>query len=224
LIAAVRSRAVSLAVLLVASCASHSTPRSAVGDYLTAEQQGRYADAHALLSSTDRAARPLDAYVAEHVNAGPIWLAVAKRTQFTVGSLRQDGDSMFVSVKARHPDPKVVEAAVPGIPVDVLSTSPDPVARVTASVENTLEASRFPTVEETLTFGAREEDGEWRVWLGLDRQDQVIHLLAQARAAVAKGDAEAARKAWTEALDVEGDAAGVVASLQEEAKKGLATP
>ena len=224
MIAAVRPRVVALAFALTAACASHSTPRSAVSDYLTAEKEGRYQDAHALLTTTDRDARPLDAYVAEHVAAGPIWLAVAKRTEFTIGSVRQDGAEMFVSVKARHPDPKAVEAAVPGIPTDVLSTSPDPVARVTASVENTLESSRFPTMEETLTFGARQEAGEWRVWLGLDRQDQVIALLAKARAAVAKGDVEGARAAWTEALAVEGDAAGVVASLQEEAKKGLATP
>lgn len=213
-----------LSLLIVASCANHSTPRSIVAEYLAAEQQGRYGDAHALLTTSDREARPLDAYVSEHMSAGPIWLAVAKRTEFTVGSVRQDGERMFVSVHARHPDLKAVEAAVPGIPTEVLTTSPDPAARVTSSVESALESARFPTVEETLTFAAREEAGEWHVWLGLDRQDQVIHALAKARAAVAKGDMDGARAAWTEALAVESDAAGVVVTLQEEAKKGLATP
>lgn len=219
------ARAGALSLLLVTSCAGHhSTPRAAVAQYLEAEKLGHYDEAHALLSAPDREARPLEAYVAEHVSAGPIWLAVAKRTEFTVGSVRQDGDATFVSVRARHPDPKAVEAAVPGIPTDVLSTSPDPVARVTASVENTLESARFPTVEESLTFGATQEGGEWRVWLGLDRQDAVIHALVKARAALAKGDTAAARAAWTEALAVEPDAAGVVATLQDEARKGLATP
>lgn len=225
MIGAVRGpRAASLSFLVIAACAGHSSPRTAVSDYLTAEQQGRYDDAHALLTEADRDARPLDAYVAEHLSAGPVWLAVARRTTFTVGASRTQDDHERVSVHARHPDLKLVASAVPGIPTDVLTTSPDPAARMAAAVEATLDASRFPTVDESLTYAVRDEGGVWRVWLGLDRQDEVISLLATARAAVARKDDAAARQAWTEALAVAPDPGGVVPMLQEEALKGLAQP
>ncbi len=213
------------AILWVATaCASHTSPRTTVSDYLAAEQQGRYADAHALLTRADRDARPLDDYAAEHVEAGPIWLAVARRTTFTIGAVRTDGDHVVVSVRGRHADLKAVEAAVPPIATEVLATSPDPEARVTASVENTLDAARFPMVDEDLRYAAREEDGAWRIWLGLDRQAQAIDALTRARAAIAAKDDAAARQAWTDALAVEPDPGGVVQLVQREAKKALAAP
>ncbi|MCB9681299.1 MAG: hypothetical protein H6733_07475 [Alphaproteobacteria bacterium] len=210
------------ATLALAACGGHTGPKAVLQTYLEAEQSGRFEAAHALLTPTDQQARSLDAYVAEHLSAGPIWLAVARRTQFTLGDVSTHADHVVVDVRATHEDMKAVEAGLGGVPTDRIDSSPDPAAAMYAYVQQTLEAQAFPRVTEAIPYALREEGGTWHVWLGLDRQDAAIALAREALVAMDKGQDAAAVAAWTKVLDLPPDPSGVVANVQQRARNALA--
>ncbi|MCB9664985.1 MAG: hypothetical protein H6732_12795 [Alphaproteobacteria bacterium] len=213
-----------LLALLAIGCAGSLPPKRVLADYLEAEQRGRYADAHALLASDDQAARSLDAYVEDHLRAGPVWLEVAERTTFTPAATTRLDDHLRVEVLARHPDLRAVAEGVPGLPTEALARSTDPAAEMRRHVEATLETQAFPPAEETLVYGLKEEEGAWRVWLGLARQDAAVAAVRRARATAEAGDADATRQAWEAVLVLPEDPQGAVATLKAEARRQLAPP
>lgn len=213
-------------VVLLGACAGRTGPKDVLSAYLEAEKLGRYDDAHALLTDADQSQRPLPRYIAEHLSAGPIWLAVAKRTTFKLG--KPDGDDAAVSipVTARHLDMAAVEASLSGVPTEQLERSDDPGAEMLAYVETELtrfevQGPTLPTVDESLTYAVRNEDGAWRVWLGLALQDAAIQATAEARQATAQGKTGEAHAAWHRVMALDPDPGGVVAYLQKEAKTAL---
>lgn len=210
-----------LVALPACAAAPKVTPRSVLTDYLEAERLGRYEHAWSLLTDADQEARSQEVYLREHLSAGPIWLAAARRTEFVVGKATDATDHTRFAVTARHPDLKALEAAVPGIPTDVLTTSPDPAARMMAAVEQALDTVPIPTVAESLVYAVRDQDGTPRVWLALHEQDAVIEAVARARKAAASGDTAATTAAWEAVLALPQDPAGVVASFHDEARRAL---
>ena len=72
-----------LALVMMMACAS-APPQRVVLNYVKAEQTRDYDKAHDLLTTSDQRARPLAAFVKEHLAAGPIWLALAETTRFEV--------------------------------------------------------------------------------------------------------------------------------------------
>jgi hypothetical protein len=211
-----------LALLLaLAACTPKIQPRSVLDEYLTAERSGRYAEAHALLTSTDRAARPLEAYTLDHERAGSIWLAVAKRTTFQYGAVQEKDGHVEIPVKATHPDAHEVEQVLHQVPMRDVTGAPDPTGAVRQWVDEVLDRTAVTATSERILYALREEDGRWRVWLALDRQDAAVLAAARARAAEARGDTTAAAAHWREVLDVPPDPAGVVATFQDEARRAL---
>lgn len=207
-----------LLVPLTTCAAGGATPKAALDAYLEAEALGRYDTAHTLLSDADRDARPLEVYVKEHLAAGPIWRAVAKRTHFKLGKLEQAGDHTRIEVIATHLDMKAVEEGLRGVPTDRIETSPDPQAALYTYVEGELDRQPFPLVSEPLTYAVKQEDGAWFVWLGLDRQEAAIDAVLAARRLQPDADVATLQAAWKAVLDLPTDPGGVVAMLQEEAR------
>lgn len=205
-------------VVLLAGCAT-TGPKAVLEDYLTAEAAGRYPEAHALLTREDQRARSLEAFAAEHYQAGPIWLAVARRTTFELGKLEEYSDHLRVDVVATHPDLAAVEAGLAGLPTELLANAEDPDAAMAQYVEDELARRPFPPSQETLVYALRESQGEWRVWLGLARQDAAIALVQQARSL---DDPYAARDAWQAVLELPPDPMGAVDAIQDEVRKALA--
>lgn len=208
---------VGLLLSLLTACAAPS-PKKTLADYLEAEQTGRYDAAHALLSPTDQAARPLEAYAGEHLAAGPIWLAVARTTRFELGAVDKQEGHVRVTVRARHAEHEAVAKGITPPPADKVDSSSDPTAFVAAWVEQELERQPFPMAEEELSYALQEAAGGWRVWLGLDRQDAAIAALRDAESAERRGDDAAAAAAIARLHAVPPDPAGVVEALQAQVK------
>lgn len=211
-----------LLALLLAGCSTHADPVDVLGAYLEAEQQGRYARAHELLSEQDRAARPLDAYVAEHLQAGPVWRAVATRTAFHVGEVQRDEQRVIVQITAVHPQMRAVADGVPPVPTAEIEASEDPDALMYELVQRTLAERSFPTDSEQLSYQLVPAERSWRVWLGLREADEAITLAARAVQARAAGDLPTERSALTALLAVGPDAGGGVLDLQQQARERLA--
>lgn len=210
-----------LALLLLSACAAKNPALDVLGDYLEAEQQGRYAAAHALLSDEDRSARSLDAYVSDHTEAGPIWLAVARQTSFRVDGQQEVDGRVHFDIIATHPDMDAVAAKVPGLPPEAIAASPDPEQKMLEHVQMVLHSQSFPTTSETLHYAVLEEDGRWRVWLGLTLQDRALRLMDVAQAEGIKGNLPGTIQALEDLLKVPDDPTGAVAALKEIAAKNL---
>jgi hypothetical protein len=208
----------SLAVALLAACGG-TGPKKVLADYLAAEQSGRYEDAHALLATSDRAARSLDAYAAEHLGAGPVWLAVARTTRFEIGEPTAAEPGVRISVLAAHADVAAVARELPPPPADRLAETDDALSFSVRWYEGELGKRAVPEVAETVVYALVEESPGWRVWLGLDRQDAAVALLRRAEDAERRGDAPAARAAWDALLALPEDPAGVVAALKADARR-----
>lgn len=208
----------SLLLVLLAACGG-SGPKKVLADYLAAEQSGRYEDAHALLAASDRAARPVDAYAAEHLGAGPVWLAVARTTRFELGEPTASEPGVRVGVRAVHADLQAVVKEVPAPPADRLAETDDPLSFAVRWYEGELGKRALPEVTEPITYALVEEEPGWRVWIGLDRQDAAVARLREAEDAERRGDAAAARAAWDALLALPEDPAGVVAALKADARR-----
>ena len=211
-----------LLTLALGACATRNDPVEVLGSYLEAEQEGRYAAAHALLSAEDQAARPLDAYVEEHLAAGPLWRAVATRTAFHVEEVVPSDDHTTVRIRATHPDARAVAEQLRGLPNDVVAASADPDQLMFEYVRNELLERSFPTAEESLEFHLQPSGSTWRLWLGLAHVDAAVRLASRAQISRERGETGAEREALRALLDVPHDPAGGVATLQAGARERLA--
>jgi hypothetical protein len=211
-----------LLALLLAGCSAHVDPIDVLGDYLEAEQQGRYAKAHELLSADDQAVRSLDAYITEHLQAGPVWRAVAASTAFHVEEVQQTEERVTVQITAVHPQMRAVAEGVPPVPTAQVEASDDPEALIYALVRETLATKTFPTASERLTYQLVPQDRGWRVWLGLRHADEAVRLGAQALVARQSGDTAAELVALRAALELPLDAGGGVELVQTQARERLA--
>ncbi len=208
-----------LLTALLCACAPKTGSTDALRAYLEAEQSGRYEAAHRLLTPEDRTARPLEEYVREHLSAGPIWLAVARRTRFKIERRLQDDTRARFDVEATHPDMDAVADAVPGLPPEVLATSPDPAAEMRAHVESTLASRPFPQRTEELNYEVRNTTEGYRVWLALAKQDEALESFTRGKKLWESGDRESAAEAWTSLMAVAADPSGVVKMLQDEVRR-----
>jgi hypothetical protein len=210
-----------LGLMLLGACATKHPGLDVLGKYLEAEQQGRYDNAHALLSDEDRRARSLDAFVEDHLAAGAIWLAVARRTSFKIDETREKDARLYVDVVATHPDMKAVESQIPGLPPEAIAAADDPLRDMMIHVERVLASQPFPSSSETLSYALVEEAGTWRVWLGLAQQDRAVRLIELAQTEASENDLAATRKALESVLQIPDDPSGFVAELKDVARKNL---
>lgn len=202
-----------LLALSLAACA-HQGPVDVVGAYLEAEQQGRYPAAWRLLHADDQAARPLDAWTQEHVDAGPVWLACARRASFRVTAEHVDGPRADLVVATTMPS--VADAArrfhpSPG------ATGPE----LMALAEDVLIGTDVPSTTKDFRYALRQEGGTWRVWLGLREQDAAVARAVEAAQARQGGDLEAERAALIALIAVPADGTGAVEALQADARARL---
>ncbi|HMV66911.1 MAG TPA: hypothetical protein PKA64_08685, partial [Myxococcota bacterium] len=154
---------------LLAGCL-HERPEAVLGRYLRAESDGRYQVAWELLAPPDRAARPLEAYAADHTGAGLVWLAVARQTRFEFGKPApydaRPGD-VVVDVVATHPQMRASADAIAralGLPPDLPA---DEVAERVEDAERVIAALPVPQVAEPIRYVLRPDDRSWLVWIGL---------------------------------------------------------
>lgn len=209
-----------LALLGSTGCAARhaapaDTPTAVLRTYLEHESQGRFEQAHALLTAVDRSARPLPAYVSEHVNAGAVWLAVAHETRFTVGPVaptEEGAPHVTVPVRAQHARFSEVTPLTEQLPADVA------LGDAVAALVDALQREPIPTDTEQLSYALRMEDDGWRVWLGLAEQDQAVAAFKAVKAAFRSGDAEAAATSLARLEAVEDDPSGVVEALTADAR------
>ncbi len=225
---AARALVTALMLATLPGCASTRqadfTAKQAVATYLDAERAGRYDEAWAMLAPTDRAAHPLEAYTADHNQAGVMWQEIAARTRFELKAVHDLDGHRIVEVLATRPDPEAVEQVMRGVSSEALARSEDPKALLRRHIRETLDRSEVPPDEETLFYAVTEgPDGTLRVWLGLDRQFAAIEHARRARVAMDAGDDAAARVAWEALLGVPEDPGGVVAMLAAEARTQLET-
>lgn len=206
---------------VLTGCATlRSTPETVLADYLEAEQAHRYEQAHALLTEADRRASPLDDYVADHLSAGPVWLATSRKASFRVEQATPRGeDAVDIRVSSRHVDPNALLDAI-GPPVG-LDRSPDPEKAWYEHATLALESRDFPQIEESLTYGLRREDGAWRVWLGIASQEEAGRLWQVVKDATAAGDKPAAVAGLRAILALEPDPGGLVDGIQAESRRLL---
>lgn len=214
--------------LASAGCATHASPGRVLTRYLTAESEGRYDDAWALLDPQDQAARSADAFAKDHVDAGFPWLTAARLTAFDVSepAASSTAEQVAVQVTAHHPRPSDVAGVLQrrlGTTTLTDADKADLQDRVELGARVVIE-DPVPVVDEALSYTLRRSDDAWRVWLGLSWQDQALAHAVEATRAEQRGDLPAARAAWEAVLAVPADPQGAVATLQAKAKAALATP
>ncbi len=207
-------------LLLLAACSPSA--HKVLTSYLQAEQSGQYDEAYALLTPSDQSARTLDTYVTEHLSAGPVWLAVARRTRFELAAPQTTPDATVVPVTALHADLEALGKLLPAPPADQLAAAEDRMAFENAWYAAELSKHEVDEVAEALTYSLRDEGAGWRVWLGLDRQDAAVALWRKADVATDAGDAATTRTALTQLLTLPHDPSGVVQALQTEARQRIA--
>jgi hypothetical protein len=214
------------ALLMVLSACLHERPETVLGRYLRAESDGRYEAAWQLLDPADRAARPLEAYAADHARAGLVWLAVARQTEFDLAEPAPADPArpeagVIVEVVARHPQMRAAAdtlykaLGVAGdVPVEDANVRVEEAAQV-------LQAMPVATVDERIRYVLRPEDRGWNIWIGLAEQDAAVALAARAGRAKAQGDTAAERAALEALLALPPDGQGTVTMLQTDAKERL---
>lgn len=209
-------------------CAAHAPPGRVLTRYLTAESEGRYDDAWALLDPEDQAARSADAFTKDHVDAGFPWLTAARLTGFDVTEPvdAPASPTVQVLVTAHHPRPSDVAGVLQrrlGTTALTDADKADLEDRVELGARVVIE-DPVPVVDEALSYTLRRSDEAWRVWLGLRWQDQALAHAIEATRAEQRGDVAAARAAWEAVLAVPVDPQGAVAALQVKAKAALGAP
>lgn len=210
--------------LCAMGCATHAPPGRVLTRYLTAESEGRYDDAWALLDPEDQGARRAADFAKDHVDAGFPWLTAARLTAFDVSEPEPPAsDQVQIQVTAHHPRPSDVAAVLQrrlGTTTLTDADKADLEDRVELGARVVIE-DPVPVVDEALTYTLRRSDDAWRVWLGLGWQDQALAHAVEATRAEQRGDLAAARAAWEAVLAVPVDPQGAVAALQERAKAAL---
>jgi hypothetical protein len=210
-----------LLLSMLTACSAHTDPVDVLGEYLEAEQQGRYTRAHDLLSDEDQQARPLEAYIKEHLRAGPLWRAVATKTAFHVEEVTVAEERTSIQIKAVHPDVRAVSEGMRGIPNEVLEASEDPERLMYEAVREALANEEFPAKSEALSFQLVRDGRSWRVWLGLQHTDAAIAHAERAMMAQQDGDVAGEISALQALVNEPADAGGAVQQLQASAQVRL---
>ncbi|MGC6494499.1 MAG: hypothetical protein ACON5B_16815 [Myxococcota bacterium] len=207
-----------LALVMMMACAS-APPQRVVLNYVKAEQTRDYDKAHDLLTTSDQRARPLAAFVKEHLAAGPIWLALAETTRFEVVGVEEiDADRATVTLVAEHPTAEALQTRLISAP-RYLTQLDGADLQVAAWLAASVRDTPAPMVLETLSYTVRQDDNRWRLWLGLDLQDQAIMHFEAVRSAIDTSNEDAARKALADLSAASEDPGGVVHALRSEAQK-----
>jgi hypothetical protein len=84
-----------------------------------------------------------------------------------------------------------------------------------------LAGADLPARTETVRYALLQQEGDWRVWLGLARQDAAVTLAVQAARAAERGDGAAADAARRALLALPEDPMGGVAALKADAQRAL---
>jgi hypothetical protein len=223
------SRAVAW-VIALSACRAHATPTAVVESFLEAESRGRYDDAFLLLAAEDRAVRSLDAWAGEHVQAGLVWLAVAQRAQFSVGDAELTGagsiadgtPGAWVVVDTTRPEMAAAADLIQRkLGADGARLDPEEIGDQVRLAAGLLAGADLPTRTETVRYALLQQEGDWRVWLGLARQDAAVTLAVQAARAAERGDGAAADAARRALLALPEDPMGGVAALKADAQRAL---
>ncbi len=163
--------------LVLAACAKSggdSRPEEALAQYVSACLEGRYEEAWQCLSSEDRAAKSLEAFVEERKDSGTF---LARNLHRLIGYdirdvVQADENSARATVEVRIPDVRVIVGEVsaameaadwPAGALDYASF----VRRNVGAFEQKYQTQGIPKKTIRETFLLIRENGQWKVRAGL---------------------------------------------------------
>lgn len=163
--------------LLLAACAKggvDSRPEEALSQYVSACLEGRYEEAWQFLSSEDRAAKSLEAWVEERKDSGTFLARNLHRLiSYDIRDVVQaDENSARATVEVRIPDFRVIVGEVSGAmeaadwPAGALDNATF-VRRNVGAFEQKYQTQGIPKKTIRETFLLVRENGQWKVCAGL---------------------------------------------------------
>jgi hypothetical protein len=161
----------------LSACLRHS-PYGIAARYVESLQQFNYAKCYSLLSTPDRAERPLHQFLTEiplAPNVSPIWFRpILHVMRFELGDehLNNDGITAYVSLHITSPDLPLWERTIDAKAES--DSSPSQLA------DRSLATGTYPTVRYDDTIFLVKEKQHWRVMVGFASRDRLLDLYRQA--------------------------------------------
>ena len=153
-------------VMWATGCATGPSPKEVMGKYLDAYGKGNYEEAYPLLSSTDKAAKSLDAF---SDSEGSEFMAIlGPKASYQVKGVKTEGDKAKATVEIKTPDIKGVFGELIGkIMTMVLGGEPDSNALETMLAER-VQGKNWPTITRTEYYDLVKEKDGWKVFLNYE--------------------------------------------------------
>ena len=189
-----------IALLLWATgCATGPGPKEVMGKYLDAYGKGKYEEAYPLLSSSDKAAKSLDAFSESEESEFMVFLG--PKVSYQVTGIKTEGDKAKAAVEIKVPDMKGVFGELLGkIMAMVLGGEQDNDALEKMLAER-VQGKNWPTTTRTEYYDLVKEKDGWKVFLnyeGIDKSQELKYkaeiLETQKKYAEAKSALEEATK------------------------------
>jgi TonB family protein len=151
--------------------------------FMEAERQQDWAAAYGYVSAPDKAAKPLDAYLAEKTVADPFAALMLESMGYEIQSVTEEGDTAEATVSVTEPD-------IPALGLDIIwmglaaAFQPELTEEaITRELAGRYQDGGIPTVTTDQIFRLVKEEGAWKVRLGWDEaRAAAISALEEKRA------------------------------------------
>jgi tetratricopeptide (TPR) repeat protein len=161
-------------VLWATGCATGPSPKEVMGKYLDAYGKGNYEEAYPLLSSSDKAAKSLDAF--SESEESEFMAILGPKVSYQVKGIKTEGKKAKATVEIEAPDIKGVFGELLGkIMAMVLGGEQDDKALEKMLAER-VQGKNWPTTTRTEYYDLVKEQDGWKVFLnyeGIDKSQEL---------------------------------------------------
>jgi hypothetical protein len=204
-------------LVALAGCAERGPgPDEVVSKYLDASLHGRCEEAYQFLSSTDKAVKELNTYVAEQAEGEtPIAKALASKVSYEVRQTTRTDDHATAEVVITLPDFGAIFADVFGAALRSAFSGGEDQKDVEEVLAEKYKDKEFPMTTKTESLVLVKEADGWKVFLDWETQAQVSDLMSEAEDLEAQKKLHAAKAKYEAVLELKGDMAEADARVKE---------
>ena len=165
-------------VMWATGCATGPSPKEVMGKYLDAYGKGNYEEAYPLLSSTDKAAKSLDAF---SESEEPEFMAIlGPKVSYQVKEIKTDGEKAKATVESKAPDVKGVFGELLGTILGMVLGGEQGNDALEKMLAERVQGKNWPTITRTEYYDLVKEKDGWKVFLNYEGIDKSQELKTKA--------------------------------------------
>ena len=196
-------------VMWATGCATGPGPKEVMGKYLDAYGRGNYEEAYPLLSSTDKAAKSLDAF--SDSEESEFMAILGPKVSYQVKGIKTEGDNAKANVEVKAPDVKGVFGELLGTIMGMVLGGEQDSDALEKMLAERVQGKNWPTITRTEFYDLVKEKDGWKVFLnyeGIDKSQELKNkaeiLEKQKKFAEAKSALEEAAKLNSKDTEIPG--------------------